>query len=75
MSIANLSSGFAITRQAVTKHLRVMEDAGLVSSSRRGRESVWQLQQARLADVRRYLQLVSEEWDETIGRLKRYVEQ
>jgi DNA-binding transcriptional ArsR family regulator len=74
MSIANLSTGFAITRQAVTKHLRVMEDAGLVRSSRRGRESVWQLQQARLADVRRYLQLVSEEWDETIGRLKRYVE-
>jgi len=74
MSISNLSTGFAITRQAVTKHLHVMEDAGLVRSSRRGRESVWQLQQARLADVRRYLQLVSEEWDETIGRLKRYVE-
>jgi DNA-binding transcriptional ArsR family regulator len=74
MSIANLSTGFPITRQAVTKHLRVMEDAGLVRNSRRGRESVWQLQQARLADVRRYLQLVSEEWDETIGRLKRYVE-
>jgi DNA-binding transcriptional ArsR family regulator len=74
MSIANLSTEFPITRQAVTKHLRVMEDAGLVRSSRRGRECVWQLQQARLADVRRYLQLVSEEWDETIGRLKRYVE-
>jgi predicted transcriptional regulator len=74
MSITNLTTGFAVTRQAITKHLRVMEDAGLVRSTRHGRERVWRLEQKRLAEVRRYLQLISKEWDETLGRLKRFVE-
>ena len=74
MSIARLTTGFAITRQAITKHLRVMEDAGLVRSTRHGRESVWQLEQKRLAEVHRYLQLISKEWDNTLGRLKSFVE-
>jgi DNA-binding transcriptional ArsR family regulator len=74
LSIAKLSHGFAITRQAITKHLRVMEDAGLVRSARRGRESVWQLEQRRLAEVHRYLQVISKEWDDTLGRLKSFVE-
>jgi DNA-binding transcriptional ArsR family regulator len=74
MSIARLASGFDITRQAITKHLRVMEDAGLVSSEQQGRESIWQLEQKRLAEARRYLQLISAEWDAALGRLKRLVE-
>src|SRR5437879_10974734 len=69
MSIAALTTGFAMTRQAITKHLRVMEDAGLVSSTRHGRESVWQLEQKRLGEVHRHLQLISKEWDETLSRL------
>ena len=55
MSIARLSAGFDITRQAITKHLRVMEEAALVRSTHQGRESIWQLEQQRLAEVRRYL--------------------
>ena len=74
MSIAKLSHGFPITRQAITKHLRVMEDAGLVRTTRHGRESVWQLEQKRLAEAHRYLQLISKEWDDTLGRLKSFVE-
>jgi DNA-binding transcriptional ArsR family regulator len=74
MSIARLADGFAITRQAITKHLRVMENAGLVRSEQSGRESVWQLEQKRLADARRHLQLISAQWDETLGRLKTFVE-
>ena len=74
MSIAKLTAGFPITRQAITKHLRVMEQAGLVRSTPHGRESVWQLEQKRLADVRRYLQLISAHWDEALGRLKSFVE-
>jgi DNA-binding transcriptional ArsR family regulator len=74
MSITKLTTGFPITRQAITKHLRVMEDAGLVRSARHGRESVWQLEQKRLADVQRYLQLISKGWDDTLGRLKSFVE-
>jgi DNA-binding transcriptional ArsR family regulator len=74
MSIARLAEGFAITRQAITKHLRVMEDAGLVRSEQLGRESVWQLEQKRLADARRHLQTISSQWDQTLGRLKSFVE-
>jgi DNA-binding transcriptional ArsR family regulator len=74
LSIAKLTAGFAITRQAITKHLRVMEDAGLVRRTERGRESIWRLERKRLADARRHLQLISAQWDETLGRLKSFVE-
>ena len=74
MSIARLADGFAITRQAITKHLRVMENAGLVRCEQSGRESLWQLEEKRLADARRHLQLISAQWDETLKRLKSYVE-
>lgn len=74
MSIARLSAGFAITRQAITKHLRMMEEANLVRSTHQGRESIWQLEQQRLAEVRGYLQTISTEWDEALGRLKLFVE-
>ena len=69
-----VSDGFDITRQAITKHLRVMEDAGVVYSTQQGRESIWQLEQKRLADARRYLQQISAQWDDALGRLKVLVE-
>ena len=74
MSIAKLTDGFDITRQAITKHLRVMEDAGLVWSTQQGRESVWQLEPKRLVEARRYLQSISAQWDDALGRLKTFVE-
>jgi hypothetical protein len=52
----------------------MMERAGLVRCTPHGRESVWQLEQKRLADARRHLQLISAQWDETLGRLKSFVE-
>ena len=55
MSIASLTDGSQVTRQAITKHLRVMEEAGLVHSQRHGRESVWQLERRRLREARHYL--------------------
>lgn len=74
MSIAKLTEGSKVTRQAVTKHLRMMEGAGLVCSARQGRERIWQLDQRRLEDARRYLDLVSKQWDDTLGRLRKFVE-
>jgi DNA-binding transcriptional ArsR family regulator len=74
MSITGLTTGSKVTRQAITKHLRVMEKAGLVRSTRRGRESVWQLDQKRLRDARRYLGQISEQWDDALGRLREFVE-
>ena len=74
MSIARLTAGSRITRQAVSKHLRVMEDAGLVRSARQGRESIWQLDLHRLEEARRYLDTISRQWDDALGRLRKFVE-
>jgi DNA-binding transcriptional ArsR family regulator len=74
LSITTLTQGSKVTRQAITKHLRVMEEVGLVRSTRHGRESVWQLEQHRLEDARRYLAAISKQWNQVLLRLQRFVE-
>src|SRR5690348_1691264 len=74
LSIARLTIGTEVTRQAITKLLRVMQSPGLVRSTRHGRESVWQLDRRRLKDARRYLDLVSKRWDDALTRLQKFVE-
>jgi DNA-binding transcriptional ArsR family regulator len=75
MSITRLTAGSRVTRQAIRKHLRVMEEAGLVNSRRRGRESVWQLEQRRLREARRYLAVISRQWGNVLERLRKFVEE
>ena len=74
MSIARLTDGADVTRQAVSKHLNVLAGAGLVRSRRRGRESVWEVETRQLAAARRFLDLMSLWWDDVLGRLKAAVE-
>ena len=74
MSITMLTAGSHVTRQAITKHLRVMEGSGLVRSRRRGRENVWRLDPRRLEVARRYLDMISKQWDEALLRLHKFVE-
>ena len=73
-SIAGLSTDTRLTRQAVTKHLHVLEKAGLVRSSRVGRESRFAYRPEPLADARAYLDTVSAQWDDALVRLKALVE-
>jgi DNA-binding transcriptional ArsR family regulator len=73
-SISLLTSGTRLTRQAITKHLRVLEGAGVVRSLRVGRESRFELEPKRIDDVRRYLEHVSSRWDRALARLKAFVE-
>jgi DNA-binding transcriptional ArsR family regulator len=75
MSITRLTDGTNVTRQAISKHLEVMRKAGLVRNSRRGRESIWQLEQRRLKEARHYLDLISKQWDDALGRMKKFVEE
>jgi DNA-binding transcriptional ArsR family regulator len=75
LSIARLTDGTDITRQAVAKHLRVLAGAGLAQGLRRGREQLWRLEAAPLDEARRSLELVSRRWDEALGRLKAAVEE
>ena len=74
MSITRLTAGSNVTRQAITKHLRVMEEAGLARSTRRGRESVWQLDERRLKEARHHLEQIAKQWDEALERLRALVE-
>jgi DNA-binding transcriptional ArsR family regulator len=73
-SITKLTADSKVTRQAISKHLLVMEKAGLVRSERHGRESVWQLDQNRLEEARRQLETISKQWDQALCRLREFVE-
>lgn len=75
MSITKLTAGSNVTRQAITKHLHVMMQAGLLHGERRGRETLWQVDRERLEDARRYLDQISQQWDDALGRLRRFVEE
>jgi DNA-binding transcriptional ArsR family regulator len=75
VSVTQLTAGSGVTRQAVSKHLRVLAGAGLVRGSRRGRESLWRLEPRRLDEARRSLDHLSRQWDEALDRLRMLVEE
>jgi DNA-binding transcriptional ArsR family regulator len=74
MSIARLTAGADVTRQAITKHLHVLAGAGLVRGFRQGRERVWELEPAQLEEARRWLARISSQWDDALARLKTSLE-
>lgn len=74
-SIAQLTEGTDLTRQAVTKHLRVLEGAGIVRSERTGRESRFVFEPRPLREARSYLEVVSQQWDDALSRLAAFVEE
>jgi DNA-binding transcriptional ArsR family regulator len=69
-SISELAQDSALSRQAITKHLRVLEHAGIVCSRRAGRESRFQIDPHPVQDVRKYLDLIFEQSDQALARLK-----
>jgi DNA-binding transcriptional ArsR family regulator len=73
-SISQLAEGSAMTRQAITKHLRVLEAAGLVRGEAAGRHCLFELEPKALEEARNYLTLVAQQWDEALVRLKKFVE-
>ena len=74
LSIARLTEGTGLTRQAVTKHLKVLEGVGVVHPLRAGRESRYALDPRPMVELGRYLETVSRQWDDALGRLKALVE-
>ena len=74
LSISRLSEGAGVTRQAVTKHLNTLAQAGLIHGSRSGRERIWELETRRLQKARRCLEQISTQWDAAIGRLQVFIE-
>jgi DNA-binding transcriptional ArsR family regulator len=73
-SITALSESFSVSRQAVTKHLQVLAIAGVIDGKRAGREHVWALNQARLNEAQRCLEVIARGWDDALGRLKARLE-
>lgn len=74
LSIAQLTAGTDITRQAVTKHLLVLADAGLVRDVKIGRERLWEYEPGKLGEAQRSLEAIGRQWDSALARLKRAVE-
>lgn len=75
LSIVRLREGIPLSRQAVTKHLRTLERAGIVSSKRCGREHTWQLEPASLETARQSLDAIAARWEEALDRLKHFLEE
>jgi DNA-binding transcriptional ArsR family regulator len=75
LTITQLTQGAAITRQAITKHMRVLADAGLTRDHRHGRERLFELEPKRLQIAQAYLDQISGQWDAAIARLKAFVEE
>jgi DNA-binding transcriptional ArsR family regulator len=73
-SIAHLGTKARVSRQAVTKHLEVLAEAGLVRDAWRGRERIWEIDRARFAEAHDYLERISRQWDSALARLKAFVE-
>ena len=73
-SISEMADNFRVSRQAVTKHLQFLAVAGLIHGERFGREHVWALKPARLAEARRCLKAIARGWDDALGRLKAQLE-
>lgn len=72
-SISQLAVGSALTRQAITKHLRVLEGAGIVEGVRSGREHRFRLRQEPLQQAQSYLEQVSLQWQAALARLQSFV--
>jgi len=73
-SISQLTQSSRLTRQAITKHLRVLENVGIVHSVRTGRESLFEFDPEPVEEIKKYLDLVSEQWDQALSRLRSFVE-
>ena len=74
-SINTLSSDFQLTRQAITKHLHVLEDVGIVRSERTGRENRFSMKPEAIENARDYLDKIGRQWDDALTRLKSHVEE
>jgi DNA-binding transcriptional ArsR family regulator len=74
LSVTRLTAGAAVSRQAITKHLHALEEAGLARGFRAGRERIWELRVNRLLEAQRYLDQISQQWEAALDRLRAFVE-
>lgn len=73
-TVAKLAIHSGVSRQAISKHVHVLEHAGLVRGKKLGRERLLELETRRFEEARRYLNDISVEWDAALDRLRKIVE-
>lgn len=73
-SISRLTSGSGMSRQGITKHLRVLERSGIVRAASAGRERLFEFDPTPVQEIKQYLDLVSQQWEQALSRLKSFVE-
>ena len=74
-SISQLAEGTTLTRQAVTKHLQVLERVGLVRSVRKGRETLFEFDATPIETMTQYLDLVSRQWEKKLTDLQTFLDE
>jgi DNA-binding transcriptional ArsR family regulator len=74
MSITQLTAGTDLTRQAVTKHLAVLAEAGLARDAKVGRQRLWEFEPGQLEEARRSLEVIAAQWDHALEKLRLAVE-
>jgi DNA-binding transcriptional ArsR family regulator len=72
-SVSQLAARFSITRPAISQHLRVLLDTGLVSEQRRGRERIYRVQPQPLKALDAWLEPYRQLWEERLDRLDDYL--
>ena len=73
-SITQLTANTDISRQAVTKHLQTLAEAGVVRDVKHGRERLWHIELARIEEARQSLDAIAQSWEQALGRLKAFAE-
>lgn len=74
LPVTDISSHFPMSRTAVSKHLRVLSEAGLVSGRKAGREKLYRLHPEPLAELQQWLAYFDMYWDNKLSLLKHKVE-
>ena len=73
-SISDLSSDFEVSRQAVTKHLKLLQSVGVLIDEKAGRETRYRLNVEPLIETREMIESIENQWAQNLGRLKSFVE-
>ncbi|GAA3399888.1 ArsR/SmtB family transcription factor [Paenibacillus hodogayensis] len=74
MPVTAISSHFPMSRTAVSKHLRILSDAGLVKERKVGRETRYRMEPEPLLELKRWLAYFERYWENKMAALKRFVE-
>ena len=74
-SVNNIASKFQISLPAVSKHLKVLQQAGLISRRKDGQKRICHAEPALIRDATHWLEFYQEFWDQRLSNLKQYIEE